>query len=140
VQHVHARGYLHRDIKPENFLIGMGKNEGLVYLIDYGLATKYLKRTTGEHVPYEEHKKFVGAARYASLNAHARMAQGRKDDLEALGFVLLFMLKGSLPWQGLEPQKSEALESAIYKAKLQTSIADLCQDLPGICYPPQGNR
>eukprot|EP00830_Metopus_es_P007492 TRINITY_DN17119_c0_g1_i1.p1 TRINITY_DN17119_c0_g1~~TRINITY_DN17119_c0_g1_i1.p1 ORF type:complete len:216 (-),score=27.13 TRINITY_DN17119_c0_g1_i1:82-729(-) len=130
LQCIHSKGYLHRDLKPENFVIGIGKKEGILHLIDYGLAKKYIETTTGEHIKYKEKKKFVGAARYASLSAHNGSEQGRKDDLEALAYIFIYLLKGSLPWQGIQEKSMDDLEAAIHKKKLTISATELCQDLP----------
>jgi serine/threonine protein kinase len=131
IQYVHSKNYLHRDLKPENFLIGLGKKEGIVHLIDYGLAKKYISSSTGTHIEYKETKEFVGAARYASLNAHLRKEEGRRDDLEAIGFILLYLLRGTLPWQGVCPGKGETLEKAICTKKELIPIAELCKEFPG---------
>ena len=131
LRYLHNKGYLHRDLKPENFVIGVGAKEGTVHLIDYGLSKRFLSRETGEHLPLKEHRKFVGVARYASLHSHQGLEQSRRDDLEAIGHILLYLLKGVLPWQGVVVAEGEELEHAIYQKKAAVSIAELCQDVPG---------
>ena len=115
MKYVHSKNYIHRDLKPENFLIGLGEKKGTIHLIDYGIAKKYVVPETGEHIKPKAHKKFVGVARYASLNSHMKLEQGRRDDLESLGYILVYFLKGSLPWQGMEVKSGEELERVIYK-------------------------
>lgn len=73
----------------------------------------------------------TGTIRYASLNAHIGVEQSRRDDLEALGFVLIYLSKGSLPWQGLGKESICGLARATAKKKAETSIDELCTDLPG---------
>ncbi|KAG4210332.1 hypothetical protein ERO13_A02G039800v2 [Gossypium hirsutum] len=102
VEYMHSRGFLHRDIKPDNFLMGLGRKANQVYVIDYGLAKKYRDLQTHKHVPYRENKNLTGTARYASVNTHLGVEQSRRDDLESLGYVLMYFLRGSLPWQGLK--------------------------------------
>ena len=100
VKKIHDRYFLHRDIKPDNFSMGVKKNKHRVYIFDLGLAKRYLKRD-GKHIPYKEGKDLTGTARYASINTHMGVEQGRRDDIESLGYVWMYFLRGRLPWQSL---------------------------------------
>lgn len=130
IEYVHSKGYLHRDVKPDNFLMGLGRKATQVYLIDFGLAKRYRDTGTHRHIPYRENKNLTGTARYASCNTHSGVEQSRRDDLESLGYVLLYFLKGSLPWQGLKaPTKKQKYEK-IREKKLSTPIDVLCKSHP----------
>jgi len=130
LEYVHSKHFLHRDIKPENFLMGVGKEADRVYIIDFGLAKKYRDRNHREHIPYREGKNMIGTARYASLGAHLGFEQGRRDDLEALGYVLIYFLKGRLPWQGLRAENEAQKNQMITNRKIATVGRALCNDCP----------
>ncbi|XP_021742753.1 casein kinase I-like [Chenopodium quinoa] len=122
VEFMHSRGFLHRDIKPDNFLMGLGRKANQVYIIDYGLAKKYKDLQTHKHIPYRENKNLTGTARYASVNTHLGVEQSRRDDLESLGYVLMYFLRGSLPWQGLKAGTKKQKYDRISEKKMLTPI------------------
>ncbi|XP_012487335.1 casein kinase 1-like protein 10 [Gossypium raimondii] len=127
VEYMHSRGFLHRDIKPDNFLMGLGRKANQVYIIDYGLAKKYRDLQTHKHIPYRENKNLTGTARYASVNTHLGVEQSRRDDLESLGYVLMYFLRGSLPWQGLKAGTKKQKYDKISEKKMLTPIEVLCK-------------
>ncbi|XP_034898101.1 uncharacterized protein [Populus alba] len=130
VEYMHSRGFLHRDIKPDNFLMGLGRKANQVYIIDYGLAKKYRDSQTHKHIPYRENKNLTGTARYASVNTHLGVEQSRRDDLESLGYVLMYFLRGSLPWQGLKAGTKKQKYDKISEKKTLTPIEVLCKSYP----------
>uniref|UniRef100_A0A1D1YGL0 non-specific serine/threonine protein kinase n=1 Tax=Anthurium amnicola TaxID=1678845 RepID=A0A1D1YGL0_9ARAE len=132
VEYIHSKSFLHRDIKPDNFLMGLGRRANQVYIIDFGLAKKYRDTSTHQHIPYRENKNLTGTARYASMNTHLGIEQSRRDDLESLGYVLMYFLKGSLPWQGLKAGTKKQKYEKISERKVSTSIEVLCRG-----YPPE---
>jgi len=130
VEFVHSRNYIHRDIKPDNFLIGLGKRSNIVYVLDFGLAKKYRDSKTHQHIPYRENKNLTGTARYASINAHLGIEQSRRDDLEAIGYVLVYLVKGFLPWQGIKANNKQEKYHKIMEKKMTTPVEILCKGLP----------
>ncbi|KAB8113000.1 hypothetical protein EE612_051830 [Oryza sativa] len=130
VEYMHSKGFIHRDIKPDNFLIGLGRKANQVYIIDYGLAKKYKDLQTHKHIPYRENKNLTGTARYASVNTHLGIEQSRRDDLESVGYLLLYFLRGSLPWQGLKAGTKKQKYDRISEKKMLTPAEVLCKSYP----------
>ena len=125
---IHSRDYIHRDIKPENMMMGTGMHCNDLYIIDFGLSKRF--RRNGQHIPYCDGKGLTGTARYASLNAHKGREQGRRDDMEALGYVFAFFLQGSLPWMGLKAHTQSEKYAKITKKKKNTPADILYRGCP----------
>ncbi|CAK75979.1 unnamed protein product (macronuclear) [Paramecium tetraurelia] len=130
---MHDNRFLHRDIKPDNFVIESGPNAKMLYLIDFGLSKHYIN-SKGEHISYVKKAGLIGTARYASVSAHEEMEQGRKDDLESIGYVLIYLATGNLPWMNLQVDSKDAKYTKIYQIKKQTKTEDLCANLPKCFY------
>lgn len=130
IEFIHSKNYIHRDIKPDNFLMGLGKYGNLVYLIDFGLAKQYCDPISRLHIPYRDNKSLTGTARYASVSTHQGIEQSRRDDLESLGYVLMYFNRGSLPWQGLKAANKRQKYEKIREKKLATTVEELCQGYP----------
>ena len=128
LEYIHSKNYIHRDIKPHNFLVNQ-KNEGLIYIIDFGLAKKY-RSDRGNHVKFSITKHIAGTPRFCSINAMRGVEQSRKDDLESLSYLILYFLRGSLPWQGLKITSKSKRFKTITNIKKSAKLEELCENFP----------
>ncbi|XP_008248286.2 casein kinase I [Oryctolagus cuniculus] len=130
IEYVHSKNFIHRDIKPDNFLMGIGRHCNKLFLIDFGLAKKYRDNRTRQHIPYREDKNLTGTARYASISAHLGIEQSRRDDMESLGYVLMYFNRSSLPWQGLKAATKKQKYEKISEKKMSIPVEVLCKGFP----------
>lgn len=132
VQSVHEKSLIYRDIKPDNFLMAKphSKHANVVHMVDFGMVKQYRDPKTKQHIPYRERKSLSGTARYMSINTHLGREQSRRDDLESLGHVFMYFLRGSLPWQGLKATNNKQKYDKISETKQLTQIKDLCGGFP----------
>ncbi|PPR02896.1 hypothetical protein CVT24_002280, partial [Panaeolus cyanescens] len=102
IEFIHSNSLVHRDIKPANFVMGTGKASHMVNVIDFGLAKKYRDARTSNHIPYKQDDFHgVGTSLFAAINTHLGVESSRRDDLESLAYMLIYFLRGTLPWRKL---------------------------------------
>jgi serine/threonine protein kinase len=130
LEFIHERHILHRDVKPDNFVMGLDELSENVYLIDFGLAKKYRSMTTLIQYPLTKKDKLTGTARYASINALKGYEHSRRDELESVGYILVYFLKGKLPWQRIKANTKEEKYKKILEKKIEISSNELCKGLP----------
>mmetsp|Transcript_34144 Transcript_34144/g.67266 ORF Transcript_34144/g.67266 Transcript_34144/m.67266 type:complete len:610 (+) Transcript_34144:43-1872(+) len=130
IEHQHNNHYLHRDIKPDNFVMGIDDKKDVCNLIDMGLCKRFRDPVTLKHIPYRDNKKLIGTPRYASINTHRGIEQCRRDDLESIGYMLMYFNIGKLPWQGLHAKTKQEKYEKISNKKSSISVDVLCENHP----------
>ena len=130
LEHIHKKYYIHRDIKPDNFLMGIGNNNKFLYIIDLGFAKPYRDLSTLAHIPMSKGQGITGTSRFASINTLSGYTQSRRDDLESLAYVIIYLTTGSLPWVNIKSNSKDDLYNKILNSKIKTSTELLCKDLP----------
>lgn len=110
IRDIHDCGLIHRDIKPGNFVFGGSSNPETLFVIDFGLTKVY--RLNKKHIAMKQDQSMLGTERFASLNIHNGFTPSRRDDIESLGYVIVYLLLGGLPWQ-----HSESTDSCIVEMK-----------------------
>eukprot|EP00505_MAST-04D_sp_SCG-Rhode-Island_P003337 Stramenopile-MAST_4_protein_3337 len=121
LEHVHRCGYIYRDMKPQNFLVGHGmEGAGSLYILDFGL-TKAVSDVTKKRG-----RGLVGTARYASISAHRGDPPSFRDDMESLGYIMIYFCRGSLPWSGIKAKTTKEKYALIANKKMDVSLKDLC--------------
>ena len=130
LEFIHKKFYIHRDIKPENFLMGIGSNNKFLYIIDLGFAQLYRDPNSLRHIPRTKKQGMTGTSRFASINTLSGYTQSRKDDLESLVYVIIYLSKGTLPWAHIKSDNKKDLYNKILNSKMQTTPEILCQGLP----------
>ena len=128
IKTLHDNNFIHRDIKPENFTIGLKKMNNIIYMIDYGLTRKYCD-SHKKHIPYKEGKSLTGTALYASIYTHKGIEQSRRDDLESLGYMMIYFCKGELPWMNVKANNKAGKYKKIMEKKIQMKPEILCAGL-----------
>ena len=133
IKFIHSKNIIHQDIKPENFLVG-NPNTSLIYIIDFGLSKKYRSSRTNKHIKFSKNKQFNGTFNFSSINSMKGIEMTRRDDLESIGYMLIFLIKGKLPWSDYLNKELGKRYEIIYNIKSNISNEVLCKDLPSeIC-------
>ena len=132
---LHENHLIHRDMTPANFVVSHGGTAAQVFCIDFRLSKRYRHPQTLQHIPYREDRSLTGTPRYASVANQQGKEVSRRDDLESIGYMLVYFLLGRLPWQGLKVPHGVAGTASqkhrvILDKKTATSLPELCQGCP----------
>lgn len=131
LEYIHSHNIIHRDLKPENLTIGQGEDKNVIHLIDFGLARKFQTSEGENHIPFSnEKRKRTGTRVYMSLNVNNYCENSRRDDMESLGYVLVALLKGQLPWEDVKGVTPRQRLEEISNIKRNYSLVSLCEGIP----------
>ena len=119
LESVHNSGIVHGDIKPSSFYLGLNETFK-IYLADFGFAFRFNNYLTGSHIPFKKGVYSFADQKFSSKNCCQNYQKSRRDDIESLGYILVYLMKGFLPWES----SNNALN--IKQIKLSTSLNDLC--------------
>lgn len=130
ISRIHDAGIVHRDIKPENFMFNVTGEEKKMHIIDFGLSKFYMK--SNKHVENIKNCSIVGTIRYISLNVHEGDVYSRRDDIVSIMYVIIYLIKGKLPWMGLVAKKGDmrSKDELVYSVKVKVTTAELCEGIP----------
>ncbi|EMD35830.1 hypothetical protein CERSUDRAFT_115761 [Gelatoporia subvermispora B] len=123
IEYIHSRDLVHRDIKPANFVIPKSDQDShfVVNMIDFGLAKKFRDSRTNLHIPYKQDDHHgVGTCLFAAINTHLGIECSRRDDLEALAYMLIYFMRGTLPWRKVKGRTTAETWDLIRDKKLET--------------------
>lgn len=130
IKYIHSQNILYCDISPNNFSIGIGRFQNIIYMTNFFYAKVYTKKDNIEHIKFNKSNNNIGNYIYSSINALRGIELSRRDDLESLGYMLIYFLKGELPWENIKCSDKTEKKRKIYQKKKNYDISKLCDEIP----------
>ena len=129
IEYIHNKNIIHQDIKPANFLVG-NPDDSVIYVIDYGMSKKYRSSIKGNHILFSKKKKFRGTFNFSSINSMKLYEESRRDDLESIGYMIIYLITGKLPWSKVSNPSMIDRYKNVLNLKQNISNQELCKGLP----------
>ena len=130
IKFIHNKNIIHCNINPNNFALGLGKFQNLIYMTNFKEAKRYRNKNSLEHIKYNMSNEIKENYIFASINSIRGVEFSRRDDLESLGYMLIYFLKGSLPWEHIKCLNNTEKKRKIYQIKKNYSLSELCEGVP----------
>jgi len=130
IKHIHSQNILYCDISPNNFAIGIGRFQNIIYMTNFNSAKKYTKEDNLNHIKFNKSNNSIGNYIFSSINALRGIELSRRDDLESLGYILIYFLKGELPWENIKCSDKTEKKRKIYQIKKGYDLLKLCDEIP----------
>lgn len=148
IQSIHNNEIIHRDIRPEHFIFDKASSTDIIkpalddglpvdinpmskmYLVDFGVSKFYIDQETHKHIVFKNKKDFQGSALFSSVWSHLGAEKSRRDDLDSLAFIMIYLLKGELHWQKVKAKTKKEIKNTITELKVSISPMELCKDIP----------
>ena len=128
LESLHQQHIIHRDVRPSNFCLGLDSRQDIIYCTNLSLAKRYRDLEKGiNHIPMSSKKqKLKVPPLFSSISSMLGLETSRKDDFESLIYMMIYFVKGWLPWEKVDKSNKEL----ILQKKQNISIERLAENLP----------